>query len=193
MSLSSLSGSYRIAAPDMRSFISLGDSQMVLEIGLSSTRSHLWGQFDVGAVKGTVRSEKLSSRSRKDTIKFQWRGRETGEGESTFDYKNVMTLRFRDEETFQGEIFWDCMGTIKIAGKRVRSDLSNGALSRKVFKWKGSYRQLNESNYEVERISRWGKWGGNPRPDKPSLSDTSEAETGDDGDEDEGYCYGRVY
>ena len=157
---------------------------MTIKLGLSSTGSHIWGRFDLGQIEGTVRSVKLSSRTRKGAIKFQWRGRTAGEGESTFGRRNVLTIRFCYDNTFQGEMYWDLLGNFDIAGKKVIVNLKNKVVFYPIRNWKAAYRELNESNYEVERVSRWGKWVEDAQPDKPEDSDTTGA--GDD-DEDDDY------
>jgi hypothetical protein len=60
--------------------------------------------LDFGIFTGTLRSEALSD-SPGNEIKFYWRGRETGEGQSTFGPRNVMEIQFLNEKMFKGTIY----------------------------------------------------------------------------------------
>ena len=147
----------------------------------------MWGDFDFGIVEGSLRSQMLNAGSFNGTVSFHWRGCETGEGESTYGPENVAELTFLGNGMFRGTMSWGCTGTFELAGK-LDADMSRnkGFRDEVVRTCKSEYRQLNQSNYEVESVSRWGRWGGVARPDRPEGSDTTNAGYGsDEGDEDD--------
>ena len=90
---SELEGVYRIFAPEIADqWEPIDDYSLTLK--WSSTKSHLWGDFDFGIFEGTLRSNTPFNNDDK-TISFLWRGRETGEGETTYGPDNTATLTFQ--------------------------------------------------------------------------------------------------
>ncbi|KAL9023478.1 MAG: hypothetical protein Q9180_008218, partial [Flavoplaca navasiana] len=79
LDIHNLAGTYLIVAPQ----VSEGwDCQGPLQLQLapSSTAKHLWGTFDFGVFEGKMRSQPLITSTKPSrSIKFFWRGRETGE------------------------------------------------------------------------------------------------------------------
>jgi hypothetical protein len=159
-------------------------SPLKLRLCQSSGR-HIWGDFDFEIFTGTLRSETLSEPP-SNAIKFHWRGRQSGTGESTFDVKNVMEICFLDETTFRGSMYWDCYGTFEIAGKVDVERTRNQVLKKNIRAWKDQYRMLNEANYSEECSSRWsGAFRQSVEPDPAAGSDTTVGVPSDEEDEED--------
>ncbi|KAK2760706.1 hypothetical protein FQN54_001941 [Arachnomyces sp. PD_36] len=192
ISLDLLFGEYTIAAPSLENGWDCYQG-LTLKLNLSSSGSHMWGSFDFAIFEGKLRSEKLDKDSFGGTIRFHWRGRETGEGESTFGKENVATFTFLDDGMFRGKMYWDCYGTFELVGKKnVKGAGNKAALAKEVRGWKDGYRELNEKNWDAECSNRWGGFQIYAKADKPAESDTSDGR-GDDDDDDEDedeYGYG---
>jgi hypothetical protein len=157
---------------------------MRLRLCQSQSSRHVWGDFNFGVFTGTFRSEQLSQTQR-GKIKCQWRGRETGEDESTLGPENVLELQFFDEKTFRGTMYWDCAGTFDIAGKLDWERTHNRVFAMNIRGWKDKYRSLNEANYDAEASNRWGSWQRYASPDRAAESDTTDDETSDQTDDEE--------
>ncbi|KAL9613169.1 MAG: hypothetical protein Q9167_002289 [Letrouitia subvulpina] len=114
-----LTGSYRIAAPKVSNGYGCSDPP-TFTLAPSSTASRLWGSFHFGVFEGILRSAPLTTIPK---IKFQWRGRETGEGVSTYSKENILEVVFldMDEGKFRGKMYWDYLGTFEVVGKLDRS------------------------------------------------------------------------
>ena len=95
-----------------------------LSLGAEST-SHgiVWGEFDFGAVTRFLKSDKINKKDR--TVSFRWRGREMGEGESTFGPENTMQITFLDDYAFEGSFDGDFFEKCDIVGTRSTSKGSN--------------------------------------------------------------------
>lgn len=156
---------------------------MRLRLCQSQSRRHVWGDFTFGVLTGTFRSEQLSQ-TRSGKIKCQWRGRETGQGESTFGPKNVLELQFLNEKTFRGTMYWNCVGTFDIAGKLDWERTQNRVFAKNIRGWKDRYRRLNKANYDAEARNRWGGWQRYASPDRAAESDTTNDETSNREDEE---------
>ena len=176
LDIKSLAGSYVIAAPA----ISDGwecSGPLTLNLASSSTTSHLWGSFDFGVFEGTLRSTSSVKPGTTD-IGFSWRGRKTGEGESTCGDENVAKLTFLENGTFKGTMHWDCCGDFDLVGRQDKDVAGRTVdLSDQVDTWKEEYWSLNDANYERERVGRWGgSWRGgyedDEDEDRESNSDT---------------------
>ncbi|KAL8837397.1 MAG: hypothetical protein Q9176_005703 [Flavoplaca citrina] len=112
-----LAGSYIIVAPK----VSEGwdcEGPLQLKLAPSSTAKHLWGTFNFGVFEGKMRSQSLDTPTKTNrTIRFYWRGRETGEGESTFGPENIAKFKFLPSGSFKGRMYWDSAGKFDIKGK----------------------------------------------------------------------------
>ncbi|KAL8797416.1 MAG: hypothetical protein Q9182_007206 [Xanthomendoza sp. 2 TL-2023] len=140
--IATLSGIYTVAAPS----ISNGwdcDGPLMLSLAPSSTRSHLWGSFDFGVFKGKLRSIPTKEGA-SDTIRFHWRGRETGEGESTYEAENTAKLTFLTNGKFRGKMYWDCCGKFKLVGKQTGNHPDSNSMESEVKRWKQDYWELND-------------------------------------------------
>lgn len=184
ITLNSLPGVYKIVAPALSE--NWNCDPLTIELCLSSTGSHMWGVFNFGFLRGRLRSEKLDKSSPfKGTIKFDWRGRETGEGESTIEPENIINLNFLDDGMFRGEMHTTYIETFKLAGKKNVRETQRTDLPSKVSDWKRGYRKLNEANYDAECSNRWSSWKTDAKPDKPEESDTTVGVDDSDDEEDE--------
>lgn len=177
-----LAGAYTITAPQVSEEWNCGEL-LRLELAPSSTGSHLWGSFDFGPFMGKLRSCTSVMPSNNCTIKFLWRGRETGEGVSTYDAENVAEFQFLQNGKFMGTMYWDCLGEFNLVGIKDEPASRNRELSKKVPKWKEEYWSLTEANYDRECVDRWGGWVSYPDETPEPNSDTESSEKGD-GDED---------
>lgn len=137
--------------------------------------SHLWGSFDIGDIKGVMRSLDPPPRAVGDKINFVWRGRETAEGEMR-----------RDDDRYRGVVVF--LGDARIQGSMV----SDAVFEQFNFfgKLKNNMTKLGKSEHrrKVEKMkSEWrGLCYSMSRPDSPADSDTSWGPAGDDsGDEAE--------
>lgn len=183
----SLQGIYNIAAPKVSDGWDC-DGPLTLTLASSVAGSHLWGSFDFGVFEGTLRS--CSSLEPIDNnIHFLWRGRETGEGETTYGDENVAEFKFLGDGKFSGSMYWDCLGTFDLVGKSDRAASHNLDFSGNVEIWKDEYWSINDSNYEAARVGRWGGgggWGyGGGESEEESNSDTDNEHRAFDTDEDE--------
>ena len=173
LDINKISGTYVIAAPEVSDGWDV-DGPLTLQLAPSATAGHLWGSFDFGVVEGKLRS--CSSTNPTDNvIQFLWRGRETGEGESTYGPGNFANLKFLSNGTFKGRMYWDCLGEFDLGGKLDSNSSSGEELTDEVSGWKDEYWSLNDSNYERERKGRWGGAGfddsDNSEPDSNSDSE----------------------
>ncbi|KAL8804917.1 MAG: hypothetical protein Q9200_005631 [Gallowayella weberi] len=184
LDIATLSGVYTIAAPS----ISNGwdcDGPLMLSLAPSSTRSHLWGSFDFGVFEGKLRSIPTKEGAN-DTIRFHWRGRETGEGESTYEPENTAKFTFLTNGKVRGKMYWNCCGEFELVGKRTGNHPKSMHLESQVTRWKQDYWELNDANYERERVSRWGRWGGGYGYDKKEPNSDTENEKGSDEESGDG-------
>ncbi|KAF7337992.1 hypothetical protein MVEN_02023100 [Mycena venus] len=158
---------------------------MWLKLSPSSTNVRLWGQFDFGIISGIIRSTTLPVQVN-DSMKFFWRGREDGTGESTFGPENVGTIEFLGAGKFKATMNWDAGGNFEFAGTKLEG--AQGTLSsRSLREWKTTWRSINPRAYERENRARWGQWGGDgDDAEQPAGSDTTEVVESDE----EGYYSG---
>ncbi|KAK4697578.1 hypothetical protein P7C71_g518, partial [Lecanoromycetidae sp. Uapishka_2] len=180
-------GEYSIAAPVLSEGWDCG-GPLSLTLGLSSTESHLWGCFSFGVFEGILRS--CSSTEPDDgTIEFLWRGRETGEGETTYGEENVAEFKFLGNGKFKGSMYWDCLGDFDLVGKLDEAASRNLDFVGSVEMWKDEYWSINDASYERARVSRWGDGGGwkygGGESEEESNSDTGNERGANEVDEDE--------
>jgi hypothetical protein len=106
--------------------------------------------------EGTLRSRSALTATDR-TIKFHWRGRETGEGQTTYGHENIADFEFADGGKFTGSMYWDGLGTFKLTGSLVPGLSSKRGISDPVSKWKGEYWSINDASYAVASAARWGR------------------------------------
>ncbi|EJD37631.1 hypothetical protein AURDEDRAFT_173294 [Auricularia subglabra TFB-10046 SS5] len=191
INLDTVSGVYTLVAPKVASNWETPYDGIIFKLALSPKRSHIWGSFDFGPFEGTLRS--TSSLTAPDgTIRFHWRGRDTGSGESTYGPDNVGSIQFLPGGKIKGELVWDCCsGAIAFAGVRNSEKTLNTEDEDDVRGWKDEYWRLNEENYEHESRARWpGGRSYSPSGSREPNSDTEEENSDNqsaDGYEDCGF------
>lgn len=124
-----------------------------LAIAPSVSGKQVWGEFNFGAFEGYLCSTSIDQTARK--INFHWRGRETGEGESTFGDNNTMAITFLNDKTFEGDVKGDMLSHCDITGRRHVGRFQDEVFQEHVERWQDEYEGLNEDNYERERVARW--------------------------------------
>ncbi|KAI8585768.1 hypothetical protein BDZ88DRAFT_431525 [Geranomyces variabilis] len=165
------------------------DLSLTLRLVPSSTRTHIWGKFELGIVRGYLRAKPISSRP--GTFSFVWRGR-VGESDecSYIDDHNNGELEFLNDGLINGWIQGDCFGHSKLMGKRTGPLCPSTHIQRFVIDWKKAFRSINDDEYEPANIARWGFWAPDPPPGKKDASDTDAGDSlsgsGNDDDDDEG-------
>lgn len=191
-----VSGVYTVLAPAITEQWPNNDHPLLLELRPSSTESHLWGAFDFGAIEGNMRS-KASTDTAANRISFHWRGRETGEGESTFGDENIAELSFTKGGEFQGAMYCDYVGTFKLTGKLDVKASEKAEQPSKVAEWKSAYRELTQANYDRESDARmpgshWYYESDEDRIEPCSDSDVPSEVENKDGTEKEGQSSPRI-
>ena len=129
------------------------DDEHSLALAPSSSGGDVWGTFDFGSFDGYMRSTSIDPAAR--TITFNWRGRENGEGQSTFGEGNIIRITFLDDKTFEGMAEGSMFERCAIAGRYDVDASRNVAFHRSVDGWKYQYESLNEDNHERESRARW--------------------------------------
>ncbi|KAJ6490486.1 hypothetical protein DFH09DRAFT_1377362 [Mycena vulgaris] len=181
-----LSGKFKVVAPFLtEQWEDQTRDMMWLELYPSSTTSHLWGAFDFGVVSGVIRSTSPLPTHVGESVAFLWRGRESGEGETTFGDGNVGSIVFLGAGKLKAKMDWD-LGNFDFAG--IRLEGAKGKVSPKsVREWKSTWRGINPRAYERENRARWGAWGGDDDDgEQPAGSDTTEGRESE-GEGEEGY------
>ncbi|KAL8682040.1 MAG: hypothetical protein Q9186_001916 [Xanthomendoza sp. 1 TL-2023] len=140
--IATLSGVYTIAAPSVSNGWDC-HGPLTLSLAPSSTGSHLWGSFHFGVFKGKLRSIPTKE-GVGDTIRFHWRGRQTGESESTYGPENIASFTFLTNGKFKGNMYWDCLDEFELVGKRVGNHPRSKNIEREVEHWKRNYWELND-------------------------------------------------
>ncbi|KAK5089523.1 hypothetical protein LTR70_001592 [Exophiala xenobiotica] len=150
-----ISGSFTVAAPSLsEGYGSSDEDTYIIRLApVGSQSDTIYGEFDFGAFVGYLRSTSLNKHAR--IIDFNWRGRETGEGESTFGPENTFQLKFSDDGSFEGHAQGDCFRRCEIYGKRTARTGQGGKSSATAATWKYQYDALDEANYERESVARW--------------------------------------
>ena len=87
-------------------------------------------------------------------------------------------------------MYWDCLGEFKLVGKLDEAASRNKVFQKNVPGWKSNFWSINDSNYERERVGRWGGgygYGGDDEDEAESNSDTgnSSKDSEEEGSEDE--------
>lgn len=149
---------------------------------MSSTRSHLWGYFDLGVIEGWLRSSRVLV-AHNGAVEFKWRGRDTREGRSTFEEENVAKFTFVGDGTFSGTMYWGSVGTFQIVGVKAIERSKDRVWSKDILTWKSEFYELNQENTDFEYASRWGGCYSRGSPKRERHSDT-EDDLGNDAEDD---------
>lgn len=155
LDLQAVAGAFSVAAPSLlEGYGSSDDGTYIVRLApLESQSDTIYSDFNFGAFMGYLRSTSINKRTR--TIDFNWRGRETGEGRSTFGPQNTFQLAFVDDESFEGYAQGDYFERCEIYGKRKACTGPGGRPLTNAAAWKYQYDSLNETSCERERVSRW--------------------------------------
>ncbi|KAF5366214.1 hypothetical protein D9758_005729 [Tetrapyrgos nigripes] len=180
LKVNELQGKFEVISPDMSNTWSFVEDTFSLNICPSSTTAHLWGGFQFGMLEGVLRSTNSVPSSGLQTgfkLSFKWRGRETGEGESSFEDGNTGYIVFLGDGLIKGNLVWASWSNkgFGFSGRK-RVMPSTAFPTKQIKSWKREYRGYNRGNYEAKSVSRWGKWAPEARPDSPENSDTSAGE-----------------
>ena len=82
-------------------------------------------------------------------------------------------------------MYWDCLGTFQITGKKDRERSMNRVWSKSIPTWKSKFYELNQENYDRENASRWGNGGFYRRRSRPERNSDTEDNCEDEDGEDE--------
>lgn len=132
-----------------------GSGPSTLEIYPSSTSAHLWVSFELGVLKGVMRSLHPVPKFLNTEVFFEYPGYEAGE-----DNRAIVT--FLPGGLFEGKINTECFGTFKIYGAlKVQTPNSKPAGRKSVAQqkqsvksWKTDFRSINYRNYEIAGTER---------------------------------------
>lgn len=184
LSVAQWKGSYTVYAPKLADNWDDAEGPLELEVYPSAKSSHLWAAFNFGIISGVIRSSDAPPKTIGDKIHFDWRGRESGEGEMTFGDRNKGAITFLGDGKIHARMTGDLCSKFEFFGKQCAVKENIGDPVEKVSEWKQEWRGINWSSYNAASQARWGKWGGDWKIDGPAYSDTSEERPGSDDDED---------
>jgi hypothetical protein len=96
-------GKFAITAPYLaEQWPDSASSDLELTLAPSSgTGRHLWGSFNFGIVSGIIRCG-APPKTIRETVAFDWRGYEQGEGQMEYGPENKGTLIFLDNDKLCG-------------------------------------------------------------------------------------------
>ena len=159
------------------------DASSGLNLTLSASRGtgrHLWGSFKFGVVTGIIRCGAPPD-TVGETVAFEWRGYEQGEGEMEYGPENTGTITFLANGKICGTMEGGFMTTFTFSGVRVQE---SQVWVTHVKKWKDQWRGINERSYEAAQRRSWAKVKDMGYRERPAGSDTtSVGDASDDGEE----------
>lgn len=118
-------------------------------IAFAQLGAAVYGRFDLGVLEGYVKCQDVDLVER--TMTLHWRGRDTGTGESDSATDNLFVLRIDPAGTvFRGTVAGSFIGECDVYGVKVSDRGPDPRADR------NSYDELDEDNYERERVGRWG-------------------------------------
>ncbi|CAG7993854.1 unnamed protein product [Penicillium nalgiovense] len=121
-----------------------------ITLSLRLNGNEIWGAYEFGAFEGVLWMPDRPMRASFDRVPFKWRGRETGEGEMSFEDDQEGWIEFLGDGDIVGMI--NCCGELHFRGQRIDSFVRTASDLRD--EWDG----YNEEQYEQERRGRWGRW-----------------------------------
>lgn len=169
-------GLYDINAPALAAEDLYGSGGYTFEIYPSSTSAHLWAYFYFGHhISGVMRSIHPAPNFLNTEVFFEWHGFESEEHIMSFDSDNRAVITFLPGGLLEGKMCASFYGTFKLYGCRPVNPVTSTAKHQRkeVSSWKKTWRSINDHNYEVARVARWGKWGGEEKDDEAFASDTT--------------------
>ncbi|KAJ5773355.1 hypothetical protein N7457_008251 [Penicillium paradoxum] len=142
-----LNGTYKLRSPDIEYQWPHQLPQEGMTLSLRLNGKEIWGTYSLGMFEGVFWMPERPMKPSFEAIPFYWRGRDTGEGEMSFDSENEGWIEFSGEGDIKGMI--NCCGNLTFRGKRINGSVRTATDIRE--EWDG----YNESEYERERVSRW--------------------------------------
>ncbi|KAJ6188305.1 hypothetical protein N7519_003213 [Penicillium mononematosum] len=118
-----------------------------IALSLRLNGNEIWGAYEFGAFEGVLWMPERPMRASFDRVPFKWRGRETGEGEMSFEDDQEGWIEFLGDGDIVGMI--NCCGELHFRGQRIDSFVRTASDLRD--EWEG----YNEEQYEQERRGRW--------------------------------------
>ncbi|KAJ5434945.1 hypothetical protein N7491_005540 [Penicillium cf. griseofulvum] len=108
------------------------------------------GKYEFGAFEGVLWIPEQPMKPSFDRVAFKWRGRETGEGEMSYEDDQEGWIEFLGDGDIVGMI--SCRGDLHFRGQRIDSAVQTASELRD--EWDG----YNEEEYGRESRARWGGW-----------------------------------
>jgi hypothetical protein len=147
-----LNGRYDIDCPGLEDW---GYSSANFSLILTLEGESLWGAYDFGMYEGIFLVPHRPYTASEDRFEFNWRGRENGEGETSFGPWNEGWLEFVGGGRIRGMI--NCYGEALFEGQRVSGDQTRSERDARSMRheWEG----YNQDNYDRANRARWGGSG----------------------------------
>lgn len=126
----------------------LDNAAPFLLLSLSERRSHLWGFFEFGFLKGYLRSTRLSSTDLASgrTLSTLWRSYEDGKYRQRLGSDNILKLTFLERGKLKGEI--SCAGltnvnaTVHFVGFEDSSERTSLHQPPSPWQWKQDWKEI---------------------------------------------------
>jgi hypothetical protein len=134
LNLHKIASRYSVDNPYLRDNWGRSDGPWYLILAPTRDLKTVYGRFDFQSFDGYLRSTSIDKANR--TITFNWRGRDTGEGESTFSESNVMRITFLDDHTFEGTVDGEWFGQSDMTEKFDAEGSRNKVFVKNVPTWK---------------------------------------------------------
>ncbi|CAG7955087.1 unnamed protein product [Penicillium nalgiovense] len=148
--LSLLNGTYQVRSSHIEYSWPHAMPSEGITLSLRLNGNEIWGAYEFGAFEGVLWMPDRPMRASFDRVPFKWRGRETGEGEMSFEDDQEDWIEFLGDGDIVGMI--NCCGELHFRGQRIDSFVRTASDLRD--EWDG----YNEEQYEQERRGRWGRW-----------------------------------
>ncbi|CAI7602943.1 unnamed protein product [Penicillium discolor] len=145
-----LNGTYEVRSPDIEDQWPRAMPFDGITLSLRLNGREMWGTYEFGAFEGVMWMPERPMRPSFDRMPFKWRGRETGEGEMSFDDNQEGWIEFLGDGDIVGMI--SCCGDLHFRGQRINSSVRTASDLRE--EWDG----YNEEEYGRENRARWGGW-----------------------------------
>lgn len=94
-----------------------------LTLSLRLHGNQMWGSYDFGAFEGVIFMPQRPMRPSFEMIPFEWRGRETGEGQIDYGEDCQGWIQFLGDGDIVGQI--NCLGDLKFRGQRISGNETN--------------------------------------------------------------------
>jgi hypothetical protein len=143
-----LNGRYEISCPDLEDW---GYSSPDFSLILTLDGTFLWGAYDLGMFEGILRIPERPYAASTERFDFTWRGRENGEGETSFGPGNEGWIQFLGGGEICGMI--GCYGQAMFEGRRVSGSQTKSERDARSMRneWDG----YNQENYDRANVNRW--------------------------------------